>query len=338
MNTRYVCLGEILLRLGAPGKELLSEARTLQVVVAGAESNVAMSLACLGDAASMVTVLPTGYLGQRCVNELRSHGVDTTHVSRQPGRQGLYFLDPGAGLRAPEVFYDRADSVFAKARAADFAWPAILDGAGWLHVSGVTPALGAASAELTLAALHVATAAGVVVSFDCNYRAKLWERWGGDAAATLRQCAAQAQLLFADERALAMMLGAAMPAGDDSARFTALARQAFAAMPGLRRIAATTRRESSADEQEIGGLLASRDRTHAARQWPLRTIVDRIGSGDAFAAALLHRLGAGADDSQALEFAVAAAALKHSLPGDASLAKPEDINALLANSGFGVRR
>ena len=104
------------------------------------------------------------------------------------------------------------------------------------------------------------------------------------------------------------------------------------------RIAATTRRESSADEQEISGLLASRDRTYAARRWPLRTIVDRIGSGDAFAAALLHRLGAGADDPQALEFAVAAAALKHSLPGDASLAKPEDINALLANSGFGVRR
>jgi 2-dehydro-3-deoxygluconokinase len=338
MPNRIVCLGEILMRLGAPRNELLSQARTLQIVIAGAESNVATSLACLGTAAAMVTVLPTGILGQRCVSELRCHGVDTTLVRFRPGRLGLFFLDPGGGLRAPEVVYDRADSVFARAVAGDFNWPEILNGAGWLHVSGVTPALGAASAELALAALGAASAAGVPVSFDCNFRAKLWERWGGDAAATLRQCAVHAQLLFADERALAMMMGAAVPAGDDSERFTTLARQAFAAMPRLHRIAATTRRESSADEQEISGLLASRDRTYAARRWPLRTIVDRIGSGDAFAAALLHRLGAGADDPQALEFAVAAAALKHSLPGDASLAKPEDINALLANSGFGVRR
>jgi 2-dehydro-3-deoxygluconokinase len=335
---KIVCLGEVMVRLAATGKQLLSRARELQVTVGGAEANVAVSLAHMGHRCSMVSALPDNVLGQLCLAELRGHGVNTAQVRLQPGRLGLYFLDPGAGLRAPEILYDRADSVFARARASDFDWHAALEGAGWLHVSGVTPALGPKSVELTQAALRAARAAGVRISFDCNYRAKLWSAWGGDAATTLRSCASQADLLFADERALAMIMGATLPGGDGAARFTELSRQLFAVSPQLQRVAATSRREASADEHEIGGLLATRNRTHVARQWDLRTIVDRIGSGDAFAAGLLHSLIKGADDAAALEFAVAAACLKHSIPGDFNLSSTADIEGLLDDRGFGVRR
>ncbi|HET7131168.1 MAG TPA: sugar kinase, partial [Gammaproteobacteria bacterium] len=220
---RVVCVGELLLRLTAPRRELLLQSPALDVWCGGAEANVAVSLACFGHEAAMVSAVPDSPLGEACAGELRRRRVDTHHVLVRPGRMGLYFLTPGAGLRPSDVIYDRADSAFARASAVDFDWPRILEGADWLHVSGVTPALGPRSAELARVALSSARRSGVRVSFDCNYRAKLWSEWHSDPVATLSELASLADLLFADERMLAMLLPGANGAATGRDGFAALA-------------------------------------------------------------------------------------------------------------------
>lgn len=330
----FVALGELLLRLSPPGAQRLLQTPQFEVIVGGAEANVAVSLACLGHETRVVTALPDQPVGRACLGELRRHGVDMSRARLVPvGRVGLYFLEAGAGLRPAEVTYDRAGSSFALCTATSFDWDHVFAGADWLHVSGVTPALGPASAELAFAALGAARQRGLRVAFDCNYRAKLWQAWGGDAATILARCAGEADLLFADARALALLLGTSAEAG-----FEALCAQAFKRWPALQWISATQRVEHSADHHELSGQIATRARHWTSRRWSLTSIVDRIGSGDAFAAGLLHGLRHGRDPGDALEFGVAAACLKHSIPGDANLAREDEVRALLDGGGFGVRR
>jgi 2-dehydro-3-deoxygluconokinase len=333
---RIVCFGELLLRLASPRRELLLQSPSLDIAVGGAEANVAVSLASFGHDARVVSAVPAGPLGEACRGELRRRGVDVTQVVAAPGRLGLYFLCPGAGLRPSEVIYDRADSAFARQPADAVDWAVALAGADWLHVSGVTPALGAASAEAALRALQAARTRGVRASFDCNYRPKLWQAWNGDAPRILRALAGLATVLYADERTLAMILPPDRVAGLDG--FAPLAAAALAEWPALAYVAATTRHEDDVDHQTLGGLLATRGGVHEVAPRRLGSIVDRIGSGDAFAAGLLHGLATGRTDAAALGFGVAAACLKHSVPGDANLVGVADVDALLADQGFGVRR
>jgi len=339
---RFVCVGELLLRLTAPRRELLLQSAALDVWCGGAEANVAVSLVCFGHEAAVVSAVPDGPLGEACTGELRRHRVDTTHVLARPGRMGLYFLTPGAGLRPSDVTYDRADSAFARASAGDFDWTRILDGADWLHVSGVTPALGPRSTELARVALSAARRQGVRVSFDCNYRAKLWSAWDSDPVAILTELAGLADLLFADERMLAMLLPDEKPAAAAQDPFAALAAAAFTRFKNLERIATGTRVEHDVDRHLLGGRCADRgaDRGGIVDAEPraIAGIVDRIGSGDAFAAGLLHAMAEGRDARDALAFAVAASCLKHSIPGDANLATAADVDALVAGQGFAVRR
>jgi 2-dehydro-3-deoxygluconokinase len=331
-------VGEVLLRLTAPRRELLLQSPALDVWCGGAEANVAVSLACFGHDAAVVTAVPDNPLGHACTGELRRRRVDTTHALVRPGRMGLYFLTPGAGLRPSDVIYDRADSVFAQASAGDFDWSRILHGADWLHVSGVTPALGPRSAELARVALSAARRQGVRVSFDCNYRAKLWSLWDSDPAAILAELAGLADLLFADERMLAMLLPNEKRAAEADDPFAALAAAAFARFKNVERIATSTRVEHDVDRQQVGGRCAEARGVVDSEPRAIAGIVDRIGSGDAFAAGLLHAFAAGRSTRAALEFAVAASCLKHSIPGDANLSTAADVEALLAGQGFGVRR
>jgi 2-dehydro-3-deoxygluconokinase len=326
-----VCFGEVLLRLAAPGGELLLQTPHFDVRIGGAEANVAVSLAQLGHVASAVTVLPDNALGRAARNELRRYGVDTSRIVFAPGRMGLYFLSAGAGGRAAEIVYDRAHSAFATAdhNAAD--WRAIFDGAGWLHVSGVTAALGPKGAEAAVRAVSVARELGLTVSFDCNYRAKLWQAWDSDAPVILRELLAHADLAFANERDLALILGAA-PA---SAREAAEA--AFEAFPNLQLIAATRRLEHSVHHHALSAGLQARDGSWDAPTIELTHIVDRIGAGDAFAAALIHALRCGYDNEGAIRFALGGAGVKHTIPGDFNLASAADIEAFLA-ADFSVRR
>ena len=353
MTNRVVCFGELLLRLNAQDRELLLQSGKLRLYEGGAAANVAVSLAYLGHATSMVSVVPDTTLGAACIAELRRHGVNTAGIREIPGRLGIYFMSSGAGHRPSEIIYDRADSAFARAGDDEIDWARALAGAEWLHVSGITPALGERTAAATLNAARAARAQGVRVSFDCNYRAKLWQAWHGDPAKILRQMIEQADLVFADERALALVLGstnrdsasATAPAAAAAAapvsaqdRFHAAARRAFAAFPQLSRIATTVRVEHTVDRHDLSALLATRDACFTTRTISLEAIVDRIGTGDAFAAGLLHGLLQHMDEQNSLEFALAATCLKHSIPGDFHRVTVAQVDDLLAGRGFAVRR
>ncbi|WWW36063.1 sugar kinase [Stenotrophomonas rhizophila] len=337
--SRVVCFGELLLRMSAPGRELLLQSAQLAVHPGGAEANVGVSLAHLGHAVSMVSTLPDNPLGRFVAGELRRHGVDTGHVQVRPGRMGLYFLTTGAVQRASEVVYDRADSAFACGSAADYDWDALLHGADWLHLSGVSPALNPAMAQATLVAARAACARGVRVSFDGNFRPSLWARWQGDAPGILRQLFACADLVFADYRDIGVVLGGEFEQADVRERVDAAAAQAFAAFPRLQWMACTQRTPHSVDNHALGAMLVGRDGTRAVA--PTREmigIVDRIGGGDAFAAGILHGMMRGFAPEAIVRFGPAAACLKHSIPGDFNPVSEADVMALTGEERFDVRR
>jgi 2-dehydro-3-deoxygluconokinase len=333
---RIVCFGELLLRLTAPGRELLLQTPRLDVVIGGAEANVAVGLASLGHATAMVSRVPDNALGEAAIGYLRRHGVDAAGVQTGPGRMGLYFLAAGAGLRASEIVYDREASSFALASAGDFDWDKLLDGASLFHISGITPALGPQSAEMAIAAAEAAAARGVPISFDGNYRALLWQRWPSDPQAILTRLVGQAEILFGNHRDISLLLGSEF-SGEGEGRRREAAEAAFAAFPKLRFIASTARHVVDADTHRIAARIDSRERTAQTEEVAVSGIVDRIGGGDAFAAGILHGLQSGRDLDWTVRAGLAVTALKHSLPGDASLFGPRDIDAFLAGE-LDVRR
>ena len=334
-----VLFGEILLRLGAPDGELLLQSPRLHVAVGGAEANVAVGLARLGGEARIVSTVPENALGRAAVAELRRWGVDTRGVVLGPGRMGLYFLTPGAGPRPSDVLYDRSGSAFANADPAAFDWDAALAGASWLHLSGVTPAVGANGAAAAVRAVTAANRLGVPVSFDGNYRARLWAEWDGDGPSILRTLIAGADLAFLNDQDLALVLGQRFEQPDADARLEAAAALAFDRFPKLGRIAATIRVRHDSDRHDLTGRLFARGvAPFASRSYALMGIVDRIGAGDAFAAGLLHGLGQAWPDQRSLDFAVAAACAKHTIRGDFNLADAADIESILAGDSRDIRR
>ena len=333
---RVVCFGELLLRLTAPGRELLLQSPRLEVVIGGAEANVAVGLSALGHATSMVSRVPDNALGEAAIGYLRRYGVDASAVATGSGRMGLYFLSPGAGLRASEIVYDREASAFAQASAADFDWDRLLDGASLFHISGITPALGPRSAEMAIAAAEAAAARKVPISFDGNYRAQLWQRWPSDPRSILTRLVSQAEILFGNHRDISLLLGAEF-SGDGGERLREAAEAAFTAFPRLRLIASTARHVVDADTHRIAARIDARDRAAQTDEVAVSGIVDRIGGGDAFAAGILHGVQTGRDLDWTVRSGLAVTALKHSLPGDASLFGPRDIEAFLAGE-LDVRR
>lgn len=328
---RFVCFGEIMIRLTPPAGELMLQTPRLDVTFGGAEANVAVSLARFGHEARVATVLADNALGQATLTELRRYNVDTSLSVLSEGRMGLYFVTLGAGPRASEVLYDRADSAFA--RAPDMIdWTKALAGADWLHVSGVTPALNKTCAEAALNAMRAARAAGAKISFDANYRAKLWEARGDDPRPTLDALFAEADLIFANERDIGLITGESPPDEEAAARI------AFGRYPKLQRIASTERNVLSAEANELSGVTITRGGVTRTRAHAVTGIVDRIGGGDAFAAGVLHGLASGMSDQHMLDFAVAAAVLKHTVRGDFNLATAADVDFYLSSSGSDVRR
>jgi 2-dehydro-3-deoxygluconokinase len=304
----------------------------LEAHFGGAEANVAVSLACLGHDASMVSILPDNALAHAALGNLRRYKVDVSRIATGAGRMGLYFHTPGAGQRPGDIFYDRAGSALAIARADAIDWKATLKGADWLHVSGVTPALGKDAAEMTLAAMRTARAAGVKVSYDANYRAKLWEARGDDPRPTLDALLSEADLAFAEARDIALSTGQRAGNGEEAAAI------AFARYPKLQRIAATARNVISADHHELAAVMFTRQGATRSRTHAVTGIVERVGGGDAFAAGLLHGLATGAGDQEMLDFALGAACLKHFIPGDYNLATVDDVRFYLSSGGLDVRR
>ncbi len=341
-----ICFGELLLRLGAPGRQLLLQTPQFEVHVGGAEANVAVALARFGHPVRMLSVVPDSPLGAAALGELRRHGVDTSTVAVGAGRMGLYFLIPGALMRPAEVLYDRAGSAFAVAAAQSYNWPQLLAGARGLHISGITPALGPETAAATLAAAAVASANALPVAFDSNYRSKLWDAWAsqsGGAPARLREIVAHCTLLFAASRDIDLILGAGPKSyadtTDPTAEFCAAAARAFAAFPRLEVMASTIRVVYSADHYALSGIMIRRGgEVILTPQMQLQSVVDRIGTGDAYAAGLWHGLLSGIDDAHALRFALACAGLKHAIPGDLGLLSVAEVEHVLADGGNDVRR
>ena len=341
---RIVAFGELMLRLKSPGRERLFQSPALEASFGGGEANVAVSLSILGMSSAFVGALSSDPVGDAALRSLRAHGVDVSRVRRRPERTGIYFLEAGADQRASQVVYDRAGSAAAAMKAGDFDWPSIMAGADWFHVTGITPALSRSAADAAIEAAAAARAAGAKVSLDLNFRKKLWN-YGAKAPEVMGRLAALADVLVANEEDLQLGLGIAAegaPGAVDPAAgrvgaeaYRALAESARARFPNLGIVAVTLRESRSADRNGWSAILLGHSGFRASRSWELEDIVDRVGGGDAFAAGLIFGLLEYGDEARALEFAVAASALKHSIPGDYNLSTRGEVERLAAGDGSG---
>jgi 2-dehydro-3-deoxygluconokinase len=331
--------GEILLRLSPPGKERLFQSSRLEARFGGAEANVAVSLTLFGHQVRYISVVPANEIGDAALAELRRFGVGTGHVVRQGTRLGLYFAETGADQRPSRVFYDREHSGIADATPGLIGWARSLEGVGWFHVSGITPATGPGAADLTIEAVSLAKTMGITVSVDLNYRAKLW-KYGRTAPEVMRDIVKKADIVFANEEDCQKALG--IEAGGwtsgsapDPVAIDDLTRRVMDAFPNLSKIAVSLRDSRSADANGWSGVLRNRDGFLRGPRHEIRDIVDRIGTGDAFAAGFIHGLDLFGEDGKALEFAVAASCLKHSIPGDFNLIVEKEVLALMAGDRSG---
>jgi 2-dehydro-3-deoxygluconokinase len=335
---KVVTFGEIMLRLSPPGFERLLQSPTLSATFGGAEANVAVSLAHWGFDSVYVTRVPAHALGDAAIRALRAEGVRTDHVLRGGERLGIYFAESGASQRPSTVIYDRAHAAIADIDPAAIDWADILRGASWFHVSGITPALGPKPARCVADALAAARAANVATSLDLNFRRKLWPP--ADAQATLRPLLKDVQLVIANEEDLQSALGLDVPGVDaQSGRVNAAAYREVTRRVcelGPRMVAVTLRESISASDNGWSALLAGVDfpDIFESQRYDIR-IVDRIGAGDAFAAGLIYGVTTGLAPLVSLQFAAAAGALKHTVPGDFNRVSVDDVTRLVRGDASG---
>ncbi len=325
IRARIVCFGELLLRLASAPPTLLLQDMQLQASICGAEANVAVALAGFGHECRLVTAVPDNPLGVAALREVQSFGVAVDAPRLADTRMGLLFLQPGAMSRPSAITYDRAGSAFATMDPAAVDWPAILAGVDWLFLSGITAALGERPLASMRAAIAAARDTGVRIAFDTNYRPALWRGREREATTILRDLCVEADLLFADQRAIAMMVGGDLGHCDPDPGFQAAARRMFDAAPRLSAVAATRRTLHATNRQDLAGLLADRDGCTTTSAIALDDIVDRVGTGDAFAAGIVHGFANDWPRERTLNFAVASAQWAHSVPGDFLRASLGDI-------------
>ncbi len=343
MNGRIVSFGEIMLRLKPPGVERFFQSPRFEATFGGGEANVAVGLARFGCDVAYISVVPPNAIGDACVGELRRHGVDTSHVVRKGSRLGIYFLEAGAAQRSSVVIYDRAGAAIAEARRGDVEWEKSLAGASWFHITGITPALSQTAADLSLEAVSAAKKMGLTVSCDLNFRKNLW-KYGKTAPEVMGEIVRHVDVIMANEEDCQQVLGISaaidVEAGTlDPQRYRDLAERVLAAHPSVKKIAITLRESRSADDNGWSGVLHDGAGFHVSKKYEIRDIVDRVGSGDTFSAGLIYGLLNLGSSAEALEFAVAASCLKHSIPGDLPLLSVAEVKALAAGSGSGrVRR
>lgn len=336
MTAPVVCFGELLFRLTPPGHQLMVQADRLDLAVGGAEANVAVALASLGNPVRFAGLVTDNPLGDRAVAALRSAGVDTAFLAREPGRMGLYFMEDGAGARPSSITYDRADSAFAEAAPDSIDFVGAIAGARLFHCGGITPALGPKGVALARAAQNAALATGVPICFDGNYRSQLWAAWDSDPGAVLRDLVKDATILIGNHRDISLLLGREF-SGDGDARRREAAEAAFAEFPKLELIASTARHLVTSDHHRISARVDARDAAHQTAEIDVTGIVERIGTGDAFAAGVLHAWLDGGNVQAMAETGLALTALKHSLPGDMCLASKAMLDAYVPGGGD-VRR
>lgn len=336
---KIVTFGEIMLRLAPQGYQRFQQAHCFDAVYGGAEANVAVSLANYGMDAHYVTAVPANPIGDAAMNALKTFGVDVSDVVRSKKRLGIYFCEKGVSMRPSKVVYDRADSAIANVKPGDFDWDKIFEGADWFHWTGITPALGGEMPEACLQACKAAKEKGVTVSCDLNYRKKLWSR--EQAGEVMAKLLPYVDVCIANEEDAKDVFGIEAENTDinsgklDHAGYISVARQ-IAQRFGCKKVAITLRGSLSASDNDWAGMLydAASDKAVFSPTYRIH-IVDRVGGGDSFGGGLIYALMSGKDDQAAINFAVAASCLKHSIEHDFNQMSVAEVEALAAGNASG---
>lgn len=328
-----------MLRLAPPGFERFLQSPMFVATFGGGEANVAVALAGFGLSARYVTVVPANPIGDALVGEMRRFGVDASCIVRGKGRMGVYYVEPGANQRPSKVVYDRDYSAIAIARPGDINWDRSFEGAGWFHVTGITPAISASAADLAMEAAKAAKAKGLTVSCDLNYRKNLW-KWGKPTQEVMRELVKYVDVAIANEEDCQMALGVKadvdVHSGElDRQEYRKLAEKVLAEFPNLSKIAITLRESKSASHNGWSACFHNGKDFLLSRHYEITHIVDRVGGGDCFAGGLIYGLQTLGSAQDALEFAVAASCLKHSIPGDFNRFTADEVQSLIKSGGSG---
>ena len=326
-----------MLRLSTPGNSRFVQSDSFDVVYGGGEANVAVSLASYGHDAYFVTKLPSHEIGQSALNALRRYGVHTDYIARGGERVGIYYLETGASMRPSKVIYDRAHSSISEAEPTDFDFDKIMEGADWFHWSGITPAISDKAAELTRLACEAAKRHGVKVSVDLNFRKKLWTK--EKAQSVMRPLMQYVDVCIGNEEDAELCLGFKPDADVEGGRTDAEGyKSIFAAMAkefGFEYVISTLRESFSASHNGWKAMIYDGKEFYESRRYDINPIVDRVGGGDAFSGGVIHGLLTKATQGEALEFAVAASALKHTIPGDFNMVSADEVEALCGGDASG---
>ena len=338
---KIVTFGEIMLRLAPPGFQRFTQAHTFEAIYGGGEANVAVSLANFGEEVDFVTRLPNNDLGEACLSSLRGLGVGTGFIARGGERIGIYFLEAGAAQRASKVIYDRAGSSFATIQPGSIDWKAVFTGADWFHWTGITPAVSQGAAEVCREAILAARGLGVTVSTDLNYRAKLW-KWGKTAGEVMSDLVSMCDVALGNEEDAEKVFDIKAPESDitsgkvEADHYLHVCEKLSERFPSLKTISITLRGSLSASHNTWSGVLWKEGAFFSAPTYDIIPIIDRVGGGDSFMGGLIYGLRKYPSDPQkALNFAAAAACLKHSIIGDFNAVSVAEVETLMGGDASG---
>ena len=340
---KIVTFGEIMLRLATPGYLRFSQTNELSATFGGGEANVAVSLANYGMEAEFVTRLPENDIAAACVKDLHKHGVKTDHIVYGGDRMGIYFLETGAVARASKVVYDRAHSAISEIKPGMIDWKQVLAGADWFHWTGITPAISQGAADVCLEAIQTANRLGIPVSCDLNYRKNLW-KYGKKASEVMPDLVAGCDIILGNEEDAEKVFGI-KPEGFDvtatagevnAAEFESVCTQLMQRFPRARKVIITLRGSINANHNTWGGVLYDGKQLFQSPRYDITHIVDRVGGGDSFMGGLIYGLLTYPQDDQlALNFAVAASCLKHTIYGDYNEVTVKEVESLMKGDGSG---
>ena len=328
-----------MLRLKPLNWERFFQSPLLEATFGGGEANVAVGLARFGLNVAYVSVIPNNLIGDACIGELRRQGIDTSLIVRKGNRLGIYFLEAGANQRPSVVIYDRSHSAIAEASSGDISWEKVFDGASWFHISGITPAISLSASELSIEAVKKAREKGITVSCDLNFRKNLWQ-YGKSAPEVMGELVKYVDIALGNEEDCQKSLGIKVDVDVESGKlqtekYKELTRKVLNLYPNIKKIAITLRESHSANHNGWSAVLNNREKFLVSKKYEINNIIDRVGGGDTFAAGLIYGLNNLHNDKEALEFAVAASCLMHSILGDLPLLSVEEVKSLAGGAGSG---
>ena len=337
--SKFLTFGELMLRLKSPGRERLMQSPSLEATFGGGEANVAVSLANYGLDAEFLSVIPSNSIGDAAIGELRRFNVGTDKIIRTDGRMGIYYLETGANQRASKVIYDRAYSAISMFDPEKYDWDSIYNNVTWLHISGITPAISEQTKDASIASVKEAKKRGITVSIDLNYRKNLW-KYGVEAKDVMSVMTQYADVIIANEEDCQKSLGLECKSNVEGGKldnedYRKLSNSLLEKYPNVKKVAITLRESKSADINFWAAALNNGTDFIVSRKYEMYDIVDRVGGGDSFAGGLIYGLNQLGSDKEALEFAVAASCLKHTIDGDFNRVTVDEVEKLAKGDGSG---